>query len=254
MTSCHIGKSSGCLDLLAQTNSTDTTRGLIEDIQRATLDLFWSGKHWIQTFALYLPGSEGGQGLISIQSKIASFRLKTEQKLLHDCVPSRCDTARWLLRRAAGWTMKNTCSSSNLRAWTWVDWLLTLKRLRACGCLRNICSSTASNPGSDPKSGGGSLCCNVVEILLVRKRVAKSLNNFRLRVMNQISLLHAARREGPERSLQLSKCYWLKYRTERRLPAFTTGINHFFPKQWLPEVWVDHVFPGQWPCDVLFGQ
>ena len=52
-------------------------RGLIEEIQRAILDFFWSGKHWIRASALYLPVAEGGQGLISVQSKIASFRLRT---------------------------------------------------------------------------------------------------------------------------------------------------------------------------------
>ena len=43
-------------------------RGLIEDIQRAILDFFWSGKHWIHAAGLYLPVAEGAQGLISIQS------------------------------------------------------------------------------------------------------------------------------------------------------------------------------------------
>ena len=57
-------------------------RGLIEDIQQAILDVFWSGKHWIHAATLYLPVAEGGQGLISIQSKIAAFRLRTAHKFL----------------------------------------------------------------------------------------------------------------------------------------------------------------------------
>uniref|UniRef100_A0A3Q3ERM5 Reverse transcriptase domain-containing protein n=1 Tax=Labrus bergylta TaxID=56723 RepID=A0A3Q3ERM5_9LABR len=75
-------------------------RGLVEDIQRAILDFFWSGKHWVQAAVLYLPVAEGGHGLIDIQSKIASFRLQTAQRLLFTCGPSWMDIARLLLRRA----------------------------------------------------------------------------------------------------------------------------------------------------------
>lgn len=45
-----------------------------EDIQRAMVDFFWSGKHWVWAAALYLPVAEE-QGLINIQSKITFFRL-----------------------------------------------------------------------------------------------------------------------------------------------------------------------------------
>ncbi|KAJ3591343.1 hypothetical protein NHX12_009288 [Muraenolepis orangiensis] len=45
----------------------------MEDIQQEIVDFFWSGRHWVRAAALYLPLVEGGQGLISIQSKIASF-------------------------------------------------------------------------------------------------------------------------------------------------------------------------------------
>ncbi|TKS66148.1 putative 149 kDa protein ORF 2 [Collichthys lucidus] len=75
-------------------------RGLVEDIQRAILEFFWSGKHWVRAAVLYLPVAEGGQGLINIQSKIASFRLRTAQKLLYNCGPGWCDTGRLLLRKA----------------------------------------------------------------------------------------------------------------------------------------------------------
>ena len=75
-------------------------RGLMEDIQRVILDFFWSGRHWIRAAALYLPVAEGGQGLINIQAKIASFRLQTAQRLLYNCGPSWFDTARLLLKRA----------------------------------------------------------------------------------------------------------------------------------------------------------
>ncbi|TDH11028.1 hypothetical protein EPR50_G00081890 [Perca flavescens] len=75
-------------------------RGLMEDIQRTIVDFFWSGRHWVRAAVLYLPVAEGGQGLVDIQSKIASFRLQTAQKLLYKCGPSWLDTARLLLRRA----------------------------------------------------------------------------------------------------------------------------------------------------------
>lgn len=74
-------------------------RDLIEDIQKDILNFFWSGKHWIRSAVLHLPVAEGGQGLNDIQSKIASFRLRTAQRLLYDCCPSWCDTDRLLLRR-----------------------------------------------------------------------------------------------------------------------------------------------------------
>lgn len=75
-------------------------RGLMDDIQRAIVDFCWSGKHWTQAAALYLPVAEGGQGLINIQARLASFRLQSAQKLLYVCGPRWCDTARILLRRA----------------------------------------------------------------------------------------------------------------------------------------------------------
>lgn len=61
------------------------------------MDCFWSGKHWVHAASLYLPVVEGGQGLINIQAKIASFRLQTA---LCDSGLGRLDTARLLLRRA----------------------------------------------------------------------------------------------------------------------------------------------------------
>ncbi|KAJ3595663.1 hypothetical protein NHX12_004966, partial [Muraenolepis orangiensis] len=66
-------------------------RNLMEDIQREIVDFFWSGWHWsarVCAVALYLPLAEGGKGLINIQSKIASFRLRTVSRLLYDCGPS----------------------------------------------------------------------------------------------------------------------------------------------------------------------
>ncbi|KAK2897108.1 hypothetical protein Q8A73_013488 [Channa argus] len=73
--------------------------GLIEDIQKIIVDFFWSGRHWVRAAVLYLPVAEGGQGLIDIHSKIASFRLYTAQKLLYGCGSRWLDTSRLLLRR-----------------------------------------------------------------------------------------------------------------------------------------------------------
>lgn len=54
-------------------------RSLMEFIQRAMVDFFWSGKHWVRAAVLYLPVAEGGQGLVDILSKHASFRIQTAQ-------------------------------------------------------------------------------------------------------------------------------------------------------------------------------
>ena len=73
--------------------------GLIEEIQRALVNFFWSGQHWIKAAALYLPVREGGQGLIDIPSRVRAFRLQTAQRLLYHFGVSWADTARLLLRR-----------------------------------------------------------------------------------------------------------------------------------------------------------
>ncbi|KAJ3590378.1 hypothetical protein NHX12_008329 [Muraenolepis orangiensis] len=73
-------------------------RNLMSSIQQEIVDFFWSGRHWVRAAALYLPLAEGGQGLISIQSKIASFRLRTVSRLLYDCGPSWLNFGKLLLR------------------------------------------------------------------------------------------------------------------------------------------------------------
>ncbi len=67
-------------------------RDLIEDIQRAILDFFWSGKHWIQAAVLYLPVTEGGQGL-------SQKLLHLDCKFFYSCDPRWLDTAQLLMRR-----------------------------------------------------------------------------------------------------------------------------------------------------------
>ncbi|KAJ3609348.1 hypothetical protein NHX12_023871 [Muraenolepis orangiensis] len=73
-------------------------RNLVSSIQQDIVDFFWSGRHWVRAAALYLPLAEGGQGLICIQSKIASFRLRTVSRLLYDCGPSCLNFGKLLLR------------------------------------------------------------------------------------------------------------------------------------------------------------
>ncbi|KAJ3612006.1 hypothetical protein NHX12_020285 [Muraenolepis orangiensis] len=73
-------------------------RNLVSSIQQEIVDFFWSSRHWVRAAALYLPLAEGGQGLISIQSKIASFRLRTVSRLLYDCGPSWLNFGKLLLR------------------------------------------------------------------------------------------------------------------------------------------------------------
>ena len=65
----------------------------------------------------------------------------------------------------------------------------------------------------------------VVEILLVRLRVAKSLKNFRLQRMNQISLITHSVERSWKCSLLNSKMLTRKYRTGRKLLSFKTHIK-----------------------------
>ncbi|KAI4881111.1 hypothetical protein NFI96_017176, partial [Prochilodus magdalenae] len=58
-------------------------RGLIKDIQKALVDFFWSGQHWLRAAVLYLPVQEGGQGLIDIRSRVAVLRLQAAQRFLY---------------------------------------------------------------------------------------------------------------------------------------------------------------------------
>ncbi len=55
---------------------------LMAEIQAIFVDFFWDKTHWIPQSILYLPKEEGGQGLIHLQSRIATFRLHFLQRLL----------------------------------------------------------------------------------------------------------------------------------------------------------------------------
>lgn len=56
---------------------------MLTTIQKAFVDFFWNGHHWLIPGILYLPVAEGGQGLIHIESKILAMRLQTLQRLLY---------------------------------------------------------------------------------------------------------------------------------------------------------------------------
>ncbi len=55
---------------------------LIQEIQRLLVDFFWTGQHWLRAAALYLPVQEGGQGLIDIRARVATFQMQAVQRLL----------------------------------------------------------------------------------------------------------------------------------------------------------------------------
>ncbi len=73
---------------------------LITDIQKKLVDFFWSGYHGLKAPVLYLPRTEGGQGLVDIRSRIKAFRLQTAQRLLYGEEVSWREVAHGLLRRA----------------------------------------------------------------------------------------------------------------------------------------------------------
>ena len=54
----------------------DPPSALIHKLQKRFNDLFWQGIHWIPAKVLYLLLSQGGQGLIYLQSRIFDFRIK----------------------------------------------------------------------------------------------------------------------------------------------------------------------------------
>ncbi|KAI4872000.1 hypothetical protein NFI96_008836 [Prochilodus magdalenae] len=74
--------------------------GLLKDIQKALVDFFWSGQHWLRAAVLYLPVQEGGQGLIDIRSRVAVLRLQAAQRFLYCGHHPWIDVACALLRAA----------------------------------------------------------------------------------------------------------------------------------------------------------
>ena len=50
--------------------------------QRKMVDFFWDGLHWVPQGVLFLTREEGGQGLVHLASRTATFRLQFLQKYL----------------------------------------------------------------------------------------------------------------------------------------------------------------------------
>lgn len=61
----------------------DPPKELLLGVQKAFINFFWDGCHWLPPGVLYLPVAEGGQGLIHLESKILAMRLQSLQKLLY---------------------------------------------------------------------------------------------------------------------------------------------------------------------------
>ncbi|KAK3531057.1 hypothetical protein QTP70_008761 [Hemibagrus guttatus] len=89
--------------------------GLVQEVQRQLVSFFWSGQHWVRAAVLYLPVQEGGQGLVDIRSRIATFRLQAAQKLLYHSSMSWTDTATVLLRKAGEMGLDKHLFLMNLR-------------------------------------------------------------------------------------------------------------------------------------------
>ncbi|KAK0138454.1 Transposon TX1 uncharacterized protein [Merluccius polli] len=60
----------------------DPPTGLIVQIQVKIVNFFWDKLHWIPQSVLYLSRDEGGQGLVHLASRTATFRLQFIQKYL----------------------------------------------------------------------------------------------------------------------------------------------------------------------------
>ena len=60
----------------------DPPAGLLAQIQRHLVDFFWDKIHWVPRSVLFLPRDEGGQGLINLTSRQATYHLQFVQKLL----------------------------------------------------------------------------------------------------------------------------------------------------------------------------
>ena len=60
----------------------DPPSGLLAEIQKKMVDFFWGGLHWVPQGVLYLPREEGGQGLIHLASRTATFRIQFIKRYL----------------------------------------------------------------------------------------------------------------------------------------------------------------------------
>uniref|UniRef100_A0A8C1S2L1 Reverse transcriptase domain-containing protein n=1 Tax=Cyprinus carpio TaxID=7962 RepID=A0A8C1S2L1_CYPCA len=88
---------------------TEPPSGLLAKLQAIIVDFFWTKFHWVPQSVLYLPREEGGQGLIHLVSRGATFRLQFIQRLLagpEDLVWR--NIANFILRQAGGLGLDST--------------------------------------------------------------------------------------------------------------------------------------------------
>lgn len=60
----------------------DPPVGLLSRLQTILVNFFWDSLHWVPQSVLFLPKEEGGQGLVHLPSRHATFRLQFIQKFL----------------------------------------------------------------------------------------------------------------------------------------------------------------------------
>lgn len=60
----------------------DPPNGLLVNIQRELVNFFWDKYHWTPQSILFLPKEEGGQGLVNLACRRATYRLQYIQKLM----------------------------------------------------------------------------------------------------------------------------------------------------------------------------
>ena len=60
----------------------DPPLGLLPKLQAEMVNFFWDNLHWTPQSVLFLPRDEGGQGLVNLVSRGATFRLQFIQRLL----------------------------------------------------------------------------------------------------------------------------------------------------------------------------
>ncbi len=60
----------------------DPPVGLLPRLQVILVNFFWDRLHWVPRSVLFLPKEEGGQGLVHLASRMATFRLQFVQRFL----------------------------------------------------------------------------------------------------------------------------------------------------------------------------
>lgn len=82
--------------------------GLLPKLQAKIVDFFWDKLHWVPQSILFLPVEEGGQGLVSLVSRHATFRLQFIQKFLTNPVDVVWrNIAKIILQRVDGLRLDN---------------------------------------------------------------------------------------------------------------------------------------------------